>query len=185
MSSPDADVRNAFAAKASSGTRWRRLAAFILDILVFYLWVGILTAVSLLGASRLMPNGFLAQQVLFDALTLVPLILAQGWQESRFAKTIGKRAMGIVVKARDGAMLPLGTSLVRNAVKIGLPWFFGHVAAAWGISNVTDTTPWWVWGSVTIAYAIVAWWVIGVFSAQGRTMYDRITGSQVISESRR
>lgn len=93
--------------------------------------------------------------------------------------------MGIVVKARDGAMLPLGTSLVRNAVKIGLPWFFGHVAAAWGISNVTDTTPWWVWGSVTIAYAIVAWWVIGVFSAQGRTMYDRITGSQVISESRR
>src|SRR6185312_16392262 len=81
--------------------------------------------VDLLGALR--PEGTLPENLVGLAV-VAPVVAGAAWFESRLrAATPGKRVLGLLVE-HDGARPTFRRALLRNTVKIGVPWLLGHAA---------------------------------------------------------
>ena len=83
-----------------------------------------------------------------------------------------------VVSARDGERLSFGTALLRNTLKVAVPWTIGH-AAAIALVGSTTMSP----GLVILtaaAYVLPLVYVVTLFAGKGRTPYDRAAGAGVV-----
>ncbi|MDN5796648.1 MAG: RDD family protein [Intrasporangium sp.] len=164
---------------------FRRIAAFGIDWLLILGWAGCVAAVGIplylsgtTAALSVTAVGIIATTVL-----VVPVTIWLAWLESgRSQATIGKRALRLKVTRRTTeGPLTFGRALVRNALKIALPWTLGHAAALQIAGTGTPgTTSWTTWLLTAAAYLLPLWYVVSLFVGAGLTAYDRTAETQVV-----
>lgn len=168
----------------------RRAAALALDYLVIAAWLVVVVGVGALArsaapdlAARVFSDPLAAEAVGFLLLTLpVGLYFALS-EASRSGATWGKRRMGITVAGPRGEPPSIGRSLLRTALKL-LPWELAH-AIIWRFA-IPGSAP----EALLDAGLVVVWVLIGanvvsvLRDASRRTLYDRLSGTRVISTQR-
>lgn len=162
----------------------RRIAAWLVDWLCILIWVAITAAVGvplyLNGITS--PAGMLTANLVGAIVVVVPVVLAAAFVESRrFSATPGKRLLGLRLRCRSGEPR-FHLALIRNLLKIGLPWILGH-AAVYALARTDAESfglPIGVWIVAVAANVIPLVYVVTLFLADGRTPYDRITGTDVV-----
>lgn len=113
------------------------------------------------------------------ALVILPVTIGLTLLESgRYEATPGKLKLGLRVR-RDpnGERISWGRSLLRNLLKLGLPWTLGHLAA---ISLATGGG-WDAQVGAVLSLAVPAAYLVSLFAGDGRTIYDHLAGTMVIS----
>lgn len=158
----------------------RRVAAWLVDWAVMLGWIGVLTVLGLLLDT---PSWALSQpawDVLIAVATVVPITLWLAWWESRGA-TPGKRVLRLGVRSLDGHPPGLGRALLRNTLKVAVPWQLGHLVAARFITAPADAA---VPASTLVmsvaVYALMAVYLAGVFLGPGRPLYDVLAATEVV-----
>ncbi|MFE7508952.1 RDD family protein [Promicromonospora sp. NPDC057488] len=161
---------------------WRRIAAWLVDWLCFLVWLALLAAVGVpLYLSGVTAHWSAATTNVVSALvTAVPLTIFLAVLESGARQaTVGKRVLGLkVVGAADGERLSFAPALLRNALKVAVPWTIGH-AAAIGLVGSSAVGP----GLVILtaaAYVLPVAYFVTLFVGQGRTPYDRAGRARVV-----
>lgn len=168
------------------GISGRRLVAWLIDWTCILAWVAITAAIGvpLHLAGIIAPTGYGALNLTAALVVVVPVVVGAAWFESRsVAATPGKRVMRLRVRTTGGRP-PFRIALLRNALKIGVPWLIGHAAvfAIVASSGTTDPVPVWVWLLTGAAYLIPLIWIGSLFIAGGRTPYDRAIGTDVVRD---
>ena len=165
---------------------WNRLAAWIIDWLCILAWVAVLAAVGVplhLGgmtddvSARV--GNVIAAVILVVPVTIVLALLESGAQEA----SVGKRIRRLhVVDVDTGATVPFGRTLLRNVLKISVPWTLGHVVV-YGLSrpDANGIVPGWIWAATAAAYVLPLIYVIALFVRRGRTPYDWAARTIVIA----
>jgi uncharacterized RDD family membrane protein YckC len=88
--------------------------------------------------------------------------------------------MGVRVVALDGGRVSFGAALLRNALKVALPWIVGHATVfAFSTTHITGATPTWLWVLTISAYVLPIVYVVSLFVRNGRTPYDLTAGTHV------
>jgi len=171
---------------------WLRLKAFMFDYLLI---LGYLVALAVVGVLlRLGPLGgdwseLLSTPLRKDLLAFLTSVLQVvtyfAWNEGSAAgATWGKRQVSLKVVGLDGQPLGRGQALVRAAVKF-IPWQMAHTALFHipGFPMATGDPPDWTVWLLGGMWVVVAVYLVGLTRlGGGRTIYDRLSGSQVISE---
>lgn len=87
---------------------------------------------------------------------------------------MGKRLRGLrVVDVDTGGRVSFGRALVRNVLKVGVPWLIGHAAVfAIVAASATTSVPPQVWVLTAAAYLLPLVYVGSLFVGSGRTHYD-------------
>ncbi|MEV0953035.1 RDD family protein [Promicromonospora sp. NPDC050249] len=161
---------------------WRRIVAWLVDWLCFLVWLALVAAIGipLYLAGVTGQWSAVTANVVSALVTAVPLTIFLAVLESGARQaSVGKRVMGLkVVGVRDGGRLSFASALLRNALKVAVPWTIGHAAA---IALVGSTTigP----GLATLtaaAYVLPLVYVVTLFAGKGRTPYDRAGGATVV-----
>jgi len=96
----------------------------------------------------------------------------------RYEATPGKLKFGLRVR-RDptGERITWARSLLRNLLKLGVPWTLGHLAAiALANGGGIDAQI----GAIA-SMAVPIAYVVTLFVGDRRTIYDRLAGTMVIS----
>ena len=161
---------------------WRRIVAWLVDWLCFLVWLAALAAIGIpLYLSGVTGEWSAATTNVVSALlTAVPLTIFLAVLESGTRQaTVGKRVLGLkVVGARDGGRLSFASALLRNTLKVAVPWTIGH-AAAIGLVGSSEVGP----GLMILtaaAYVLPVAYVVTLFVGEGRTPYDRAGGDRVV-----
>lgn len=162
---------------------WRRVLAWLIDWACILPWIAVTAAIGipLYLTGVIEPNGLLMANLVRALVIVVPVVVVAAWCESRsVSATPGKRTLRLRVSA-GSQQNRFRITVVRNLLKIGLPWILGHagVYAIVASSQGSTSTPIGVWILVAVAYAIPIIYVTSLFVAGGRTPYDRITGLNV------
>lgn len=159
----------------------RRLLAWLID----WLWILILPV-------ALVPVGWLLGRMgvvfttaganLFGFFALVlPVTLWLAWREAApRSATPGKRGRGLrVVAAATGASIGFGRALSRNLLKVTIPWQLGH-SVAFGFATLGDAQVGIGLMVTSVAcYGLMIAYVLALFIGDGRTPYDRWSGTMV------
>ncbi|TDE90047.1 RDD family protein [Occultella glacieicola] len=157
----------------------RRGKAYFLDC-VGYLGIAAATVPFGLVARS---AGWGQEQAVVFAMSAVPPILATVLAARRESgpagATWGKRRFALRVRTADGGPVPFGRALLRNTLKIAIPWQLGHaVAIGAAFGGYDDGDPATIAATV-LTYPVIGVMIAGVLVGQGRTYYDRIAGSTV------
>jgi uncharacterized RDD family membrane protein YckC len=167
---------------------WRRLAAWLIDWLCVAVWVGVLAIVGFALYSTGALNGLslLAQNLFSFVVLIAPVTFALAALESRGGRTPGKRALRLrVTDAAASGPVSFGHALLRNTLKIALPWAIGHAAVyGYAAASTSASTPPWVIALTVLAYVLPIAWVIGLFVGSGRTGYDFAAGTIVVTTTK-
>jgi hypothetical protein len=167
---------------------WNRLVATFTDWFFILAWLAIAAAVgvSLYFSGAIRPVGPLASNLVAALVTVVPATVLLSFLESSPREaSIGKRTRHLrVVVAVTGSRVSFRRSILRNTLKIGVPWTIGH-AAVFSIVQASGSgpVPVSVWLLTVVAYVLPIMYVASLFVGQGRTPYDLIAGTVVIQES--
>jgi uncharacterized RDD family membrane protein YckC len=161
-----------------------RLVAWVVDWGCILVWVAITAAVGvplfLVGVTE--GIGTVTLNLVGAVLVVIPVTFWFAWLESGARQaTPGKRLRALrVVSATDGARVTFGRALLRNTLKIAVPWLIGH-AAVFAIVGTGDSAavPAGVWLLTAAAYALPILYVASLFVGTGRTPYDRLSGTTV------
>ncbi len=161
----------------------RRILAWLIDWSCILAWVAATAAVGvpLFLGGVITTSNLVVLNVVAAVLIVVPVVVAAAWCESRpGGGTPGKRITGLSVQ-RGSLRLSFRRALLRNSLKLGVPWLIGHAAvyAIVSSSNVGDQVPFGVWVLTGLAYVIPIVWVVSLFVGDRRTPYDRISGTDV------
>jgi uncharacterized RDD family membrane protein YckC len=161
---------------------WRRIVAWLVDWLCFLVWLALVAAIGvpLYLAGVTGQWSAVTANVVSALVTAVPLTIFLAVLESGTRQaSVGKRVLGLkVVGARDGGRISLASALLRNALKVAVPWTIGH-AAAIALVGSTTMSP----GLATLtaaAYVLPLVYVVTLFAGKGRTPYDRAAGAGVV-----
>jgi len=163
------------------GTAQRRLRAGLIDLglmLVWALLVGAL-ALALLTSGAVRGIGPLGLNLAGIAAVVLPATVGLTVLEAgRYEATPGKLKLGLRVR-RDpgGERISWGWSFLRNLLKLGLPWILLHLATisaavGGGIG---------AWTGALLALAVPVVYLVSLFTGAGRTVYDHLAGTMVIS----
>lgn len=161
------------------GIRVQRLLAWLIDWCCILGWVAVVAAVGipLYRAGVISLDGLLAQN-LVGLIVIIPVVAAAAWLESSpGSATPGKRALGLSVRYRSAGRR-LSRALLRNALKIGVPWAIGHLAV-FAIVDAGDQLPGWVGWLTAAAYVLPVLWIVSLVLPGARTIYDRLSGTDV------
>jgi uncharacterized RDD family membrane protein YckC len=117
---------------------------------------------------------------------ILPVTLWLAWREAApRSATPGKRWQRLtVVDAASGEPTGYRQALLRNLFKVALPWELGHTVA-FGFSAAFQPGGSGTVGAGLIAvsvacYALVILYVAALFLGNGRTPYDRLSGTSVV-----
>lgn len=161
---------------------WRRIVAWLVDWLCFLVWLAALAAIGIpLYLSGVTSEWSAATTNVVSALvTAVPLTIFLAVLESGTRQaSVGKRVMGLkVVSVRDGARLSFASALLRNALKVAVPWTIGHAAAIALVGSTTMSPGLMI--LTAAAYVLPLVYVVTLFVREGRTPYDRAGGARVV-----
>ena len=165
---------------------WRRLTAWLIDWLVILAWVAVTAAIGvpLYAAGVTDSMGPLALNVVSAVVVVVPVVLGLAWAEaSRHQASPGKRVRRLrVADAGTGDRVSFGRALLRNLLKIGLPWTIGHAAVIAVVFDSADgPTGAAAWTLLALAYVLPFLYVIALFVGDGRTPYDRVARTRVVA----
>jgi len=161
--------------------------ATLIDWFCILAWLAITAAVGISlyfsGATR--PMSQLASNLVAALVTVVPATVVLSLLESSPREaSIGKRTRHLrVVDAVTGSRVSFRRSILRNTLKIGVPWTLGHAAVfaivqAGGFGPVPVS----VWLLTVVAYVCRSCTSPPSFVGQGRTPYDLISGTAVIRD---
>lgn len=160
-------------------TPGQRLIAAAIDCAVMVAWSVIVAGTLALAAGAgWLPRGVLGLHLVFLTLVVVPVTAALTVMEAgRYEATPGKGRVGLRLR-RDpsGDRVGWGRSFARNVMKLGLPWALLQSAV---LAVVAAPSPAAIAGLV-FAVAVPLAFLISLFSRDGRTIYDWLTGTQVI-----
>jgi hypothetical protein len=160
----------------------------LIDWFCILAWLAITAAVgvSLYLSGATLPVGALASNLVAALVTVVPATVVLSLLESSPREaSIGKRTRHLrVVDAVTGSRVSFRRSILRNTLKIGVPWTIGH-AAVFSIVQAGGSVPVpvSVWLLTVVAYVLPIMYVAFLFVGQGRTPYDLISGTVVIQEA--
>lgn len=157
----------------------RRGKAYVRDCVGYLGMAAATTPLGLLATTQ----GWSGSRGFALAVSALPPALATGvatWRESRAeeASTPGKRWQKLVVRASDGAPR-LSRALMRNAVKIGIPWQLGHVVAVGAAYGGFEERDLLTYVAVTVVYPLIAAMVLTVLFGRGLALHDRVAGTWV------
>ena len=139
-------------------------------------------------AAATVPLGLLAQQLDFSkerwfmlvASALPPTLatlLAARREASLSGATPGKRRYGLQVHNESGQPPSFGQALLRNVIKIAIPWQLGHtVAIGAAFGGFDDQDPVTIVATVT-TYPLLVLLIGSIAFGEGRAFHDRIAGS--------
>jgi uncharacterized RDD family membrane protein YckC len=163
-----------------------RVLAVLIDWLFMCVWIGLVAAVAVpllvIGATAPLPP--VAANALATVVLVVPITIALAALESGPRQaTPGKRARRLVVQdAVSGDALPFRRALLRNALKVALPWTVAH-AAVYAIVGASGgpggSVPPAVEAVTAISYLLPAVWLATLLIGSGRTPYDMVAGTVV------
>jgi uncharacterized RDD family membrane protein YckC len=160
-----------------------RLVAAVLDLLLVLAWVAVLAAVGAALWALGVAGAFdpVAGNVVGFVTLVAPVTLVAAAFESR-GWTPGKRARGLrVVRAARGAAggAPgFGRAVLRNALKIAVPWQLGHTVV-FSLFGTTFTPPPGVLVLLVVTYAIPLAYAVTLLIPPRRALYDSIAGTAV------
>jgi uncharacterized RDD family membrane protein YckC len=164
---------------------WRRLTAWLIDWLVILVWVAVTAAIGipLYAAGITRPTDPLALNVVSALVAVVPVVIGLAWTEaSRRQASPGKRLRHLrVVDAETGRRVTFGRTLIRNVLKVGLPWTIGHAAVVAIVEGAHGSMAGSVWVLTALAYVLPLAYVASLFTRDGRTPYDRAARARVIT----
>jgi uncharacterized RDD family membrane protein YckC len=168
---------------------WKRLSAWVIDWLCI---AGFVAAVAALGIPLYLSGitsdvPALVSNVIATTVLVVPVTGALArFESSASSATPGKRLRRLtVVNSITRSRIGFGRALARNSLKIALPWVIGHAAVfAIVLASATSTVPTAVWLLTAIAYILPVAYVVSLFIGQGRTPYDRLCRTAVLTHSR-
>ncbi len=161
---------------------WNRLLAWILDWLCILVWVAIVAVVGavmyLTGVTRGI-DPVVGNFVGFVTL-IAPVTLALAWCESSAREaTPGKRVRRLtVLSTGKGGRVRFPRALLRNALKVALPWELGHTVA-FTLAAGSGVVPVWLIPIAALTYALPIVYIVTLFVGDGRTLYDRLAGTVV------
>ncbi len=164
----------------TSTTRSRLLAGLI-DLGLALAWAILVAAVGvpLYLTGRTSAMGPLALNLVGLALVVLPVTIALTVMEcGRYEATPGKLKFGLRVRVDPtGERITWQRSLLRNLLKLGVPWTLGHLAAiALAAGGGIDAQI----GAI-VSMAVPVAYVVSLVVGEGRTIYDRLAGTMVIS----
>lgn len=157
---------------------WRRVAAYLLDILILFAvlgpagflvqrWFGVLP--------RTGPEIWLALVVNFSLPVWVYFTVADA---ARGGATVGKFATGVRVVRTTGARVDWWRALLRTAVKL-LPWELAHLAA-FGLAGAgSELQPVQAGGLVVANLLALAYLGLAARTEGRRTVADFVAGTEV------
>jgi uncharacterized RDD family membrane protein YckC len=159
----------------------RRILAGLVDAGLMLGWALVVGAAvwALLSAGALRGVGPLGLNLVGIAAVVLPATIALTSMEAgRYEATPGKLRFGLRVR-RDpaGERISWGRSLVRNLLKLGLPWTLGHLAVV--TATVAGGPAAWLGAGIGVAVPVA--YVVSVLAGDGRTLYDHLAGTMVIS----
>jgi hypothetical protein len=162
-----------------------RLRAWLIDVLCISGWVTVLAVVgvTLYFTEVLRGLGPNVGNAASFVVLILPVTVVLSWLESGSREaTIGKRARRLqVVDATTGSRVSFRRALLRNTVKIALPWQLGHTVAYGLIGAVPGVAPaGWLIAATVFAYILPAVFVGTLFLGDGRTPYDRLSRTIVV-----
>lgn len=169
------------------GVGWRRIAAWLIDCVCILGWAAVtaLVGVPLYLAGVIRPTSAIVLNIVGALVIIVPVVIAAAVLESRrAAATPGKRVLRLRVSG--GRSVPsFGRALLRNALKIGLPWLVGHAAVFALTSSRSTGGPTGAAADVSllVAYILPIAYVICLFVGRGLTPYDRLSRTRVLATS--
>jgi uncharacterized RDD family membrane protein YckC len=153
----------------------RRLAAFLVDWLLIIGYAALLVPFGLLLNDRVdgLPSWVLKVGA-FVILILPATIWLAAWERDGWSATPGKRLLGLRVRTKSGDPLGWRRSLVRNGLKLALPWELGHasVYAFVGGADAIGTA------FAGAAYGLLLWYLMAA-ARTGRTPYDQAADATV------
>lgn len=161
----------------------QRVRAALVDLGLGLAWAAVVAAV---GVPLYLTGGLdglqaLQLNLLGGALVVVPVIIGLAATEGgRYGASPGKQWLGLRVRRTDGRVLGRGRALLRNTVKIGLPWMIGHAAVVAFATSPVPVAPD-VWILVTIAVLLPLSYLAAALLEDGRTPYDVLAGSRVVA----
>ncbi len=162
---------------------WLRLLAWLVDWACVLVWVGAVAAVGvplhLAGVTDGL--GTVGLNVVGGLTVVVPVTVAlTALEASTWRATPGKRTLGLRVAARDGGRASFAVCLLRNTLKVAVPWLLGHAAVfAIVAASASRSVPTGVWALTVAAYVLPIAYVIALFVGSGRTPYDVASGTSV------
>lgn len=170
------------------GIALRRVCATAVDYLLVVAYIGMITVVALIvrisGLVGPAPSPeayrWIGQAVLFATLTVPVVIWLAWWEAAPRGATPGKRLLGLRVEvAAHGRPLGFGQALVRNALKVALPWELAHTAVwrlrAWPAVPEDPVA----WALLAAAYLLAFWYVLALFLGRRHAPYDGLTNTRV------
>jgi uncharacterized RDD family membrane protein YckC len=164
-----------------TSTARSRLLGGLIDLGLALAWALVVAAVGvplyLTGrTSALTP---LAVNLVGLSLVVLPVTIALTVMEcGRYEATPGKLKFGLRVRVDPtGERITWQRSLLRNLLKLGVPWSLGHLAAI-GLAAGGGFDA--LLGAL-LSMAVPIAYVVTLLVGDGRTIYDRLAGTMVIS----
>jgi uncharacterized RDD family membrane protein YckC len=159
----------------------RRLLAGLIDLGLMLGWAVLVAviALALFSGGGLRGIGPLGLNLVGIAVVVLPSTIGLTLLEAgRYEATPGKLRFGLRVR-RDpsGARLGWGRSFLRNLLKLGLPWLLLHLAVI--TATVSGGTA--AWFGALLCVAVPAAYIVSLVRGDGRTIYDHLAGTMVIS----
>jgi uncharacterized RDD family membrane protein YckC len=168
----------------------RRTLGFLVDYVVIAAW---LVAVVALGAlartvapelgTRLFADPVTGQASGFVLLTLPVGLYFALLEAGPRGATIGKRRLRVRVVTAEGRAMGLGRSLARTALKL-VSWELSH-AIVWRFATPGSAPEALLQGGLVVVWALVGANVVAALvDPARRTLYDRLSSTRVVSDSR-
>lgn len=110
---------------------------------------------------------------------LAATVIAARQESGPTAATFGKRRQGLVVRSRGGTLVTFTRGLIRNAVKIGVPWQLGHVVAVGAVFGSFDDADPLTLAATALTYPMLGAMVVAGATGNGRALHDRLAGTVV------
>lgn len=170
---------------------WRKLqsrpAAAFIDYSIVVPYLGLLSLVARRRAIRqwfvrpasAAPQARSIRRIATAAVTTFPVTAwLSAWECSRVAASPGKRLAGLHVTAIEGDRPSPARAIVRNVLKVAIPWELAH-AGVWRLADDANDRR----SRVLLASSLglTAAYAVSALVGDGRTIYDRLTGSVVCS----
>jgi uncharacterized RDD family membrane protein YckC len=183
---------------------WRRIIAYLLDCLLIDVYLLVISAIAWAIGSMgvtVWPEDrspVAGQLIVVIVLTWPAMFYLALAEASPWQATVGKRLLGLRVQTADGRRPGLNRTLLRAFLKLFVPWELAHfvvhhagervevdVSAGMSLSEAMQRVQFTPVEQLVLlaASAIMAAYVLTLFTPTGRTVYDRIAGTRVVPSS--